>query len=137
WQNASFDLSSLGNAGQAFGRFEKDGASAWTIAGTASFANVSIRSGELVIAGAAELASTSAVIAADAGSSAAVTLSGSGAKWTNTVPIVIGDRGDGSLTLSNGGTLTSLFTLFRPDLGIATILGRETGSHGTVLVAGA
>lgn len=137
WQNASFDFAALGNANQAFGNFAKDGPSTWTVAGTASFANVSIRNGGLVMSGAAQLASMTAVIAPEAGSNAAVTISGSTAKWNNAVPMVIGDRGDGSLTITNGGTLTSLFTLFQPQLGIATIIGREAGSHGTVLISGA
>ncbi|MGO4736837.1 autotransporter domain-containing protein [Bosea sp. 2KB_26] len=136
WQNASFDLATLGNASQAFGIFAKDGPGTWTVTGAASFANVSIRNGGLVLSGAAQLASTTAVIAPEAGSNAAVTISGSAAKWNNAVPMVIGDKGDGSLTITNGGTLTSLFTLFQPQLGIATIIGKEAGSRGTVLISG-
>lgn len=136
WQNASFDFATLGNASQAFGSFAKDGPGTWTVTGTASFNTISVGNGGLVLSGAAQLASTTAVIAPDAGSNAAVTISGSAAKWTNAVPMVVGDRGDASLTITNGGTLTSLFTLFQPQLGIATIIGREAGSRGTVLITG-
>jgi fibronectin-binding autotransporter adhesin len=137
WQDASFDFATFGKASQAFGNFVKDGASSWSVTGTASFQTVNVRNGELVLTGTAQLAaSTAGTIAGEAGSSAAVRISGSGAKWTNAVPIIIGDGGDGSLTVANGGSLASGFTLFRPDLGIGTMVGKQAGSSGTILVTG-
>jgi T5SS/PEP-CTERM-associated repeat protein len=42
------------------------------------------------------------------GSSGAVTLDGAGSKWTNSGNFEIEMAGDGSLTVSNGGVVTSL-----------------------------
>ncbi len=137
WQNASFDFAALGGATQGFGTFEKDGASTWTVTGTASFRTINVENGELVLTGTAQLAaSTAGSIATEAGSRASVRMSGSGARWTNAVPVTIGDKGDGSLTVANGASFASGFTLFRPDLGIYTFVGKEAGSRGTVVVTG-
>ncbi|MGX1789939.1 autotransporter domain-containing protein [Bosea sp. NPDC055332] len=127
WQDASFDFATLGGATQAFGTFEKDGASTWTVTGTAAFGNVRVRSGELALSGTARLTSASASIDAEAGSSAAVTISGSGVTWANANAFVIGDRGNGMLAIAGGGQMK----------GGSTVIGAQAGASGTVTLTGA
>jgi T5SS/PEP-CTERM-associated repeat protein len=63
----------------------------------------------------------------NAGSIGTATVSGTGATWTNTGSLFVGNSGDGMLTISNGATVTS----------VAVRIGEFTGSIGTVTITGA
>ena len=65
-------------------------------------------------------------IAVLAGSTGAVTVSGSGSSWTNTNYLYVGEAGTGSLTISNGGAVSS------PN----TSIGNNSGGIGTLTVTG-
>jgi outer membrane autotransporter protein len=56
-----------------------------------------------------------------------VTVDGAGSTWTNTSEIYVGNEGDGSLTISNGGAVSNTFGF----------IGFGAGSTGTVSVTGA
>lgn len=62
------------------------------------------------------------------GSSGAVTVTGTGSTWSNTVFLSIGYLGDGSLTVANGGSVTTALSV---DIGL------YGGSTGNLLVTGA
>ncbi len=61
-----------------------------------------------------------------AGASGAVAVDGEGSSWTNTGNLYVGDEGTGSLTISNGGSVTSS----------SAFIGKDTGGIGTVNVDG-
>jgi fibronectin-binding autotransporter adhesin len=126
WLDGSFDFATLGSATQGFGTFEKDGASTWTVTGTAGFGTVRVRSGNLALSGPTRLTSASASIAAEVGSSAGVTISGPGAKWANANAFVIGGQGNGTLTISGGGQMN----------GGSTVIGAQAGASGMAVLTG-
>jgi T5SS/PEP-CTERM-associated repeat protein len=68
-----------------------------------------------------------ATIADGSGSNGLVTVDGAGSRWTNQSRIVVGARGNGTLNITGGGQVTSSGE---------QVIGRDTGSSGTVKVAG-
>ncbi len=70
-------------------------------------------------------------VGAQAGATGTVTVTGAGSTWNlgalfGFAPLTVGDRGMGTLTIDQGGLVTS---------GIGTV-GAQAGSHGTVTVTG-
>jgi len=68
----------------------------------------------------------SANIGGAAGSNGSVTVTGSGSEFINNTSIVLGDSGNGSLTISDSGAVTSN----------GGSIGNNAGSNGTVTVTG-
>ncbi|MCL2760829.1 MAG: autotransporter outer membrane beta-barrel domain-containing protein [Desulfuromonadales bacterium] len=66
------------------------------------------------------------------GGTGTVTVDGAGSTWTNSGQLIIGHQGDGTLTISNGGSVTSGGGSFTND----GILGYWAGANGTVMVDG-
>lgn len=147
---ATLNLSTVGASGtyQGFANLVKSGTGTWTLAGSGSSltGSAAINAGTLSLGGglnvssvtvggtsAATLAVTAGGTLASAGATvssssgtAAVTVRGTGATWTDTGVISIGSNGTGSLTVDNGGALTSN----------ALILGQQAGAEGTASVSG-
>lgn len=73
-----------------------------------------------------EIVGPSGYIGYAAGSVGDVTVTGPGAQWNNNGWLSIGERGTGSLTISDGGMVTSAHAY----------IGYEVGSEGRVLVTG-
>ncbi|MBO4227924.1 autotransporter domain-containing protein [Bradyrhizobium neotropicale] len=69
-----------------------------------------------------------ASIGFSSGSSGAVTVDGAGSSWTNGGLLFVGNVGTGTLTIQNGGTVSSL---------VGGGLGYAAGSNGTATVTGA
>jgi T5SS/PEP-CTERM-associated repeat protein len=67
-------------------------------------------------------------IATTVGSIGTVTVTGAGSTWTDVVHIIVGDGGTGTLTIQNGGVVSS---------GLSSSIGGGLGSTGTVTVTGA
>ncbi|MFT4121132.1 autotransporter domain-containing protein [Bradyrhizobium sp.] len=132
--NGAFDLSSLDGQYQGFNFFEKVGSSIWSITGssTRTLDSVRVDGGALTLSANSTLTSTQAVIGGAAGSNGTVTIDGG--HWNNWRPIIVGDQGMGSLTISNGGTLVGMVDLV-PVFG--SLIGNAAGSSGTVVITGA
>lgn len=126
--NASFDLRGLGLQYLGFSDFNKGGASTWALSGaaTAFRGNMAIDAGTLAFSAGAQLTATNAQIANGAGSIAAVSVTGAGAKWTTDGQLVVGNQGQGGLTVSDGGTI----------LASSIRAGTATGGTGTISVTG-
>ena len=60
------------------------------------------------------------------GSTGTVTVSGSGSTWNNSNSLYVGFNGTGSLTITDGGSVTN----------IEGFIGDQSGSTGTVEVSG-
>jgi len=127
--DASFDLSSLGNAAQYrdFANLNKNGTSTWTLTGTSPGfgGHVNVQNGTLDVRGA--LDANTLTIEGSNGATAAVSVNGQGASMTNAGAIQIsrGVGANGSLTLTNGGQ-------------VSTVLGSlYMGAGGTVDLSGA
>ncbi|MDX3807590.1 MAG: autotransporter-associated beta strand repeat-containing protein, partial [Bosea sp. (in: a-proteobacteria)] len=126
--NASFDLRGLGSQYLGFSDFNKTGASTWALsdAATAFRGNMAIDAGTLAFSAGAQLAATNAQIANGTGAIAAVSVTGAGAKWTADGPLVVGNQGQGGLTVADGGTV----------LASSISAGTATGGTGTISVTG-
>ncbi|MGF7051106.1 outer membrane autotransporter protein [Bosea sp. OAE752] len=126
--NASFDLSGLGSQYLGFSDFNKGGASTWTLSGaaTAFRGDMAIYAGTLAFSAVAQLTATNAQIANGAGSTAAVAVTGAGAKWTADGQLVVGNQGQGGLTVSDGGTV----------LAGSIRAGTAIGGNGTFSITG-
>lgn len=61
------------------------------------------------------------------GTTGAITVDGAGSNWTNTFNLFVGEAGDGSLTINNGGTVSNM----------TGFIGYVSGVTGTVTVDGA
>ncbi|WP_168205418.1 hypothetical protein [Bythopirellula goksoeyrii] len=90
-------------------------------------------SGALAIENGGSVGSVSSFIGYQAGSSGVVTIDGAGSSWSNTTGtnnsnFSVGHLGSGSLTITNGGTISNYHNGF---------IGSETGSLGEVTVNGA
>ena len=87
-------------------------------------------SGTLVITGGGSLSNAQSTLGAaignNAGSSGAVTVSGTGSTWTNTGDLYVGNAGSGTLLISGGATVS----------GDNAYIGNKTGSIGSVTVTG-
>ncbi|WID98664.1 autotransporter domain-containing protein [Bosea vestrisii] len=130
--NASFDLRGLGSQYQGFLDFNKSGASTWTLSGaaTARVGNMAIDVGTLVFAPGAQLTAANAHITNAPGAVAAVDVTGPGATWTVGSRLAIGDEGQGSLTVANGGTVQAgLITTAAAAGGAGAISVTGNGSH--------
>ncbi|KFC74993.1 putative Outer membrane autotransporter barrel domain protein [Bosea sp. LC85] len=105
--NTSFDLRGLDSQYQGFLDFNKSGSSTWTLSGaaTAFRGNMAVDAGTLAFSAGAQLTATNAYIADRTGEVAAVAVTGTGAKWSAEGQFFVGNRGQGNLTVSNGGTV--------------------------------
>jgi T5SS/PEP-CTERM-associated repeat protein len=65
----------------------------------------------------------------NAGSSGTVTVDGVGSNWSNSGGLTVGNSGTGSLTITNGGSVTDFVLGFK--------IGSVAGGQGTVIVDGA
>jgi outer membrane autotransporter protein len=83
---------------------------------------------ELQVSAGAQVRSFSGYVGVGAGSSGAVTVSGSGSQWTNTDDIFVGYLGTGSLTIEDGGTVSAANNAY---------FGSTPGGSGTATVSGA
>lgn len=126
--NAGFDLHGLGSQYQGFLDFNKNGSSTWTLSGaaTAFRGNIAVDAGTLVFSAGAQLTAANAHIANSSGSVAAVVVTGAGAKWTAEGQLFVGDQGQGSLTVSDGGTVRAG----------SISAGTKTGGAGAISVTG-
>ncbi|WP_148043732.1 beta strand repeat-containing protein [Paracoccus methylarcula] len=102
--------------------------SSWTNASHIYLGTVDNGNGALRIEDGASVSNASADIALIAGSTGAVTVSGTGSTWTSSQSIYVGFRGKGSLLVEGGASAST-------DSGIA--LGTRVESEGTVMVTGA
>ncbi|PCJ31570.1 MAG: hypothetical protein COA90_05810 [Gammaproteobacteria bacterium] len=85
--------------------------------------------GSLTISnGGAVMSNSDGYISYSSGSTGTVTVEGTGSSWTMSRTLGVGSGGDGSLTISNGGTVTT---------GTNGFIGYSSGSTGTVTVEGA
>ncbi len=73
-----------------------------------------------------------ATLGFQSGSTGSVTVTGSGSTWNNTGPVLVGWNGNGTLTISNGGAVTSAGALH----GSAFVVAEPVGSTGSVSVSG-
>ncbi|MCK1275130.1 autotransporter domain-containing protein [Bradyrhizobium sp. 61] len=114
------------NAGST-GTATIDGAgSAWTASNL--FAVGYYGTGTLTIQNGGTVSNTNiGLIGSNVGSTGTVTVDGAGSAWTNSTNLAVGNSGTGTLTIRNGGTVSSA-------LGV---LGQNFGSTGTVTVDGA
>lgn len=130
--NASFDLRGLGSQYQGFLDFDKSGASTWTLSGTATarVGNMAVEAGTLVFVPGAQLTAANVHITNAPGAVAAVEVTGAGAAWTVGSRLAIGDAGQGSLTVANGGTVQAGFiTTAAAAGGAGAISVTGNGSH--------
>jgi len=97
-----------------------------------NFSNLTISRGTLEITGGGQVSSVTSglnifdVIGPGAGSTGHVTVDGLDSLWHNFTGILVGDEGDGTLEITNGGTVID-------QLGI---IGRGAGGAGHVIVDG-
>ena len=70
---------------------------------------------------------TTAYVGADPGSTGVVTVDGAGSTWTTIGEFYLGQGGNGTLTVRNGGTLSS----------DTAYIGSDSGSTGVATVDGA
>ena len=75
------------------------------------------------------------VIGSAAGSQGRATVTGAGSTWTSNGSLTVGSSGMGTLTIANGGTLSSS-SIF-PNSFPGALIGSSAGSQGTVTVTGA
>src|SRR5690606_8738165 len=81
--------------------------------------------GELTIADGGAVSATYGYLGEYAGSTGAMTVTGSGSAWTSTMYFYVGDAGDGILLIADGGEVNGLGGL-----------GSEIGASGSALVTG-
>ncbi|APG12420.1 hypothetical protein BKD09_29205 [Bradyrhizobium japonicum] len=114
------------NAGST-GTATIDGAgSAWTASNL--FAVGYYGTGTLTIQNGGTVSNTNiGLIGSNVGSTGTVTVDGAGSAWTNSTNLAVGNSGTGTLTIRNGGTVSSA----------SGVLGQNFGSTGTVTVDGA
>ncbi|CUU19012.1 Bll7882 protein CDS [Bradyrhizobium sp.] len=114
------------NAGST-GTATIDGAgSAWTASNL--FAVGYYGTGTLTIQNGGTVSNTNiGLIGSNTGSTGTVTVDGVGSSWTNSGDLSVGNSGTGTLTIRNGGTVSS----------VTGVLGHNVGSTGTVTVDGA
>lgn len=99
-----------------------------TLTGDSSLrGSASVNGGTMVIAGTLE--STTAAIGSSTGSDGTVVVSGADASWANAI-LYVGGSGTGSLTIENGGVVTS------SNGSNSGNIGTQAGSKGTVTVTG-
>ena len=88
--------------------------------------------GNISIANAGSVSTGSgAFLGYNAGSTGTVTVDGTGSGFYNSYPLYVGYSGTGSISVTNGGTLTSA-----PSIGAGAYLGYNTGSTGSVTIDG-
>lgn len=85
-----------------------------------------VASGELQIGNGGSLSNWYGLIGTQSGSTGAVTVTGSGSLWTNSVDLYVGDYGAGELTIADGGAVSDVIGW----------IGFWPGSEGTVSVVG-
>ena len=118
-------ISGLGSQFIDFARITIDSGAAWTFAGTNNIAADTT----LTDAG-------SAIISGTAGNIADMTVSGTGAAWDGAVALVVGDQGDGMLSIANQATVqTDGNAAVSPSQGFD--IAQSSGGAGDVTVAGA
>jgi autotransporter family porin len=93
--------------------------------GAGSYGELNILDGAVV--GSASFASGAGRVGAGSGSTGVVNVSGTGSTWNSQGTTAIGDNGNGTLNISDGGTVNAL----------ALRVGNGAGSEGTVNVDGA
>lgn len=74
----------------------------------------------------------SANVGQSAGSTGTVTIDGEGSAWNQTGGIHVGDAGTGTLTVSNGGELTTV----GDSMGYGGVIGVQSTGQGTVTLTG-
>jgi fibronectin-binding autotransporter adhesin len=85
--------------------------------------------GQLTVSGGGKLATTTIdTVGAKAGSSGVAAITGAGSLWSNKGGLVVGSHGDGEVTVSDGGAITS---------GGNIIVGDLSDGHGELTVTGA
>ncbi len=126
----------VGTSGSSVGTVSLNGAgSAWTLSDTLIIGYESSENATVTVSNGAKLQDKIASVGDLAGSSGSVTVSGSGSRWDTVTTgggsyagyLNVGRLGNGTLTVSDGGTVTAY----------QAYLGNESGSSGTVSVAGA
>jgi T5SS/PEP-CTERM-associated repeat protein len=101
--------------------------SKWTNGELAVGANDAL-TGELMVQDGGSVSATFANIGSDAGSIGMASVTGAGSTWTNVMFLRVGDSGTGTLTIEDGGRVTSDGDGY---------LGNMMGSEGTATVTGA
>lgn len=85
-----------------------------------------ILNGSVLTSGQANLGADYSSIAAQADTTGAVLVDGAGSTWTSPADLFVGDRGDGTLTITHGGVVENGYGF----------VGNASGSEGAVLVDG-
>jgi T5SS/PEP-CTERM-associated repeat protein len=101
--------------------------STWTNTGTLAIGNEGTGAGTLRIEAGGNVSNTMGIMGYEAGTSAAVSVTGAGSTWTNGNFLVIGVEGKADLTIASGGRVSDT----------VGDIGRFAGSNGTALVTGA
>jgi autotransporter-associated beta strand protein len=78
------------------------------------------------------LGTSDAIIGNIANETSSVTVTGAGSSWSFNHQLIVGNNGTGTLTISNGGTVTSADTYFDA----FSTIGAASNSSGTVTVTG-
>ncbi len=116
-----------GNAGLI-----KTGAGILTLTGSGSFegGTAGVEGGSMDIVGGGGMSSEYGDIGENAGSSAVVTITGSGSTWTNTYDFFVGSSGRGTLLISDGGSVVD------GEMDFGGVVGNNAGSTGIATVTG-
>ena len=92
-------------------------------------------SGSLSISGGVNIASSNGYLGYLAGSNGTATVQGAGSTWANSGGnLYVGNYGTGSLSITNGGSVTNSYTVSNTGNGY---IGNYAGSTGSVTVSGA
>ncbi len=86
-----------------------------------------IADGSMTINGASGVINHSGFLGHDPGVTGTATVTGAGSTWSNSGPLIIGERGTGILNIENGGTVSNIHR---------GSLGYDPGSTGTATVTG-
>jgi T5SS/PEP-CTERM-associated repeat protein len=123
----------LANNAGSIGLVTIDGTgSSWTDSGDLYIANSGSGSMTVSNGGSVEngIAEFGASIANNAGSIGSVTVTGSTSTWSDDGDLYVGNSGAGTLTISNGGSVTSA------NIVSGAVIGNNAGAAGTVTVTG-
>ena len=112
----------VGSTGSGNGSVLIDGpGSVWTVSSQLLVGSNSGCQGAVSVLNGGAIVGNTAVVGNLAGSIGAVNVDGFSSRWTNSGFILIGSTGAGSVTVSNGGTMTS---------GNLSAVGNSTGANG-------
>ena len=109
---------------------------AWDVGGTTLQVG-DTGTGSLTVSGGGALTSQDANIANDFGSQGSVTVTGAGSSWSNTGALSVGNFGDGTLLIEEGGAVSVGTDLFVADEWVGSGSVTVTGGGSTLDVGGA